>query len=99
MAREYTVQAPCYSWKCQGQVRTFTRDVQQALIDRVGPSLASPLSGPSERAYCTVCGTYAHIPLKGDELVRGNKTLPVNLIVRKGASPLLGRLAGDPVGE
>ena len=63
---EYTVKAPCNSWACKGEVQTFQREQWHVPVMRFGPR-SGPSSGPLERAYCTVCGAYFHIPKEEEE--------------------------------
>ncbi len=65
MPQRYQVEALCNSWKCRGGKRTFQREMWQEQ-----PTYNTPMgqrlgSGPLERAYCTNCGTYVHIPISG----------------------------------
>ena len=45
----------------------FQREQWHVQIMRFGPN-SGPSSGPSERAYCTNCGMYQHIPFTDVEL-------------------------------
>ena len=69
--KNYEIKATCYSWKCRGDVRTFRRDMWQEFIGRSAPIGLSGVirSGPTGRAYCIECGTYAHVPLTAEELL------------------------------
>jgi len=66
----HTVTARCNSWKCEGEERTFHREIWREPSDIMTTPMGQRRpSGLRPEAYCEDCRMYSHIPLKGDELL------------------------------
>ncbi len=70
MPQAYQVQAPCFSSKCDGAVRTFEREVWQEEFTRSTRMGERLREVPLEMARCTECRVYSHIPVTDEEADR-----------------------------